>query len=127
MNDIIAKLLLDRERIFVRIRKKDKDLANYDLTQRMLQVTNASDLEYQRVYKSFYVVRQRSQQWYSDYFNLLEREKSNRDIVLAAVLRDIFSLTQRVEASFLSKLVHTIRPELPVYDDFVRGHLKLPN
>jgi hypothetical protein len=79
MNDIIAKMLGDTERSFSRI--SDKKLADYDFTQTKLKATNvATDKDYQRVYKSFYVMGRRPAAWYEFYFGLLEREKANRKI-----------------------------------------------
>jgi len=123
MNDVINTVLRDRERILSRI--SPKKLADYDFTQTHLKSTNvATDLDYQRVYKSFYVMGRRSGTWYQFYFALLEREKLNRSITFEAVLRTTFeNMGGRVEPSFSSKLVATIRPEAPIYDDVVRNNL----
>jgi hypothetical protein len=116
-------MLRDRERILSRI--NSKKLEDYNFTQTRLKTTNvATNLDYQRVYKSFYVMRQRPAAWYRFYFDLLEREKSNRSITFEAVLDVTFeTMSGRVEPSFSSKLVATIRPEAPVYHDVVRNNL----
>jgi hypothetical protein len=125
-NGIIDRVLGDSERIFCRI--SCKKLADYDFTQTRLKATNvATDLHYQRVYKSFYVMGRRSAAWYEFYFGLLEREKANRSISFETVLGITFeTMGQRVEPSFSSKLVATIRPELPIYDEVVRDNLGIP-
>jgi hypothetical protein len=124
MNNIVDRMLRESDRIFCRISRKK--LADYDLTQTRLKATNvATDLHYQRVYKSFYVMWRRSAAWYKFYFGLLEREKANRNIKFEAVLGSIFEIGDRVEPSFSSKLVATIRPDAPIYDGVVRANLGL--
>ena len=65
------------------------------------------------------------QHWYELYFSLLEREKLNQSVTFDDVFREIFRATHRNEPSFCSKLVATIRPEMPVYDSYVRENLSL--
>jgi hypothetical protein len=69
----------------------------------------------------------RSAAWYQFYFGLLEGEKANRSISFEAVLGVTFeTMGHRVEPSFSSKLVATIRPEAPIYDEVVRNNLGIP-
>src|SRR4030095_10765360 len=78
---------------------------------------------YQRVYKRFYVMGRRSAQWYEFYFGMLEREKTHSDLRFEAVLTATFEATGRVEPSLSSKLLATVRPDAPVYDEYVRVNL----
>ena len=121
---VLAAIWRDHKPIFERI--SIKKLADYEQTQTRLRMTNVfTDFSYQRVYKSFYVMGRRSVAWYEFYFGLLEREKRNQSLTFESVLRTTLNETGRVEPSFSSKLVATVRPELPVYDEMVRVNLAI--
>jgi hypothetical protein len=70
-------------------------------------------------------MQRRPRDWYAYFFSLLEREKNNRDITFRAVLEETYFTKGRIEPSFSSKLVATVRPEMPVYDKYVRANLLL--
>lgn len=121
---ILTRLLADIDAVLDRI--KESHLSRYDYLQRALLTTNvASDTTYQSTYKGYYQMRQRSREWYDFYFSLLEREKRNSTVSFREVLGEVYRTKRRVEPSFSSKLVATIRPELPVYDKHVRENLSL--
>jgi hypothetical protein len=124
MNKIMPRMLEHRERIFERIVTRVEALRTYNETLLRLQTTNvARDREYQRLYNRFYRVRQKSPEWYTHYFDILEQEKGNPDIAFKDVLENLFLKFARVEPSFSSKLVATIRPDAPVYDSLVLKNL----
>lgn len=124
LNHIIGTVLANRERIFQRI--NEKELARYDFLQKNLHSTDvSSDREYQRTFNSFYVVQRRKPDWYSYFYAFLEREKENSAITFEKTLTEFHAALGRVEPSFASKLVATVRPEAPVYDSFVRQNLRL--
>ena len=84
-----------------------------------------SDQGYQRIFNGFYRMQRRTEEWYRYYFSMLQREKHNKSITFRQVLEKIYAQKHRVEPSFSSKLVATIRPEMPVYDKHVRENLSL--
>jgi len=85
----------------------------------------AFDLEYQTIFNGFYKMQRRSADWYRYYFALLEEKKYNTAITFKDTIEQIYSDRGRVEPFFSSKLVATIRPEMPVYDKHVRDNLSL--
>ena len=87
------------------------------------EVDVSTDRLYQRRYRGFYRVR-RKPAWCKPYFALLERAKGEA-LSFNAALRAFCEQTGRVEASFISKLIATIDPTLPVWDQFVIWNLKL--
>jgi len=85
----------------------------------------AADPGYQRVFNGFYKMQRRSTDWYGYFFSLLESKKTDAAVNFKDIIEQIYSDKGRVEPSFSSKLVATIRPESPVYDKHVRGNLSL--
>jgi hypothetical protein len=82
--------------------------------------------EFQRKFNHFYRVR-RNTEWQSHFYQLLQ-EKKTEQLTFEEALTTIQQKTGNIEASFASKLVATINPEMPVVDQFVLENvgLKLP-
>ena len=102
-------------------------LADYDYLQKSLFLTDVSTSEdYQRKFNSFYRVRQRSADWYEDFYSLFEGVKySYTSIRFKDSLLEFHGKTNRVEASFVSKIIATINPNLAVWDNQVLKNLGL--
>ena len=83
------------------------------------------NLGYQTCFKGFYRMGRRPQNWYVCYFDLLEQHKRDPRITFTEILEAIYAAQQRIEPSFSSKLLATIRPEKPVYDRYVVRNLAL--
>ena len=60
--------------------------------------------------------------YYAVYFNFMEKYKT-KDVIFEEVLRYFHSSFGRIEASFSSKLMATINPDKPVWDEFVLKNL----
>jgi len=102
-----------------------KDLENYDYIIRQYKTTDIStDLDFQRKYTYFYKIR-RNAEWRKKYYAFFEKSKYNSDINFEFILRSIFELTGRIEASFASKLLATIKPEMPIWDSIVLSKLHI--
>jgi len=121
---IIELLLRNVDEIFGRITLSQ--LSRYDKLQRSLcAIDVAADQDYQRTFNGYYRMQRRTRDWYGYFSRLLEREKKNRNITFREVLEETYATKCRVEPSFSSKLIATIRPELPIYDKYVRENLLL--
>jgi hypothetical protein len=99
-------------------------LKKYCWLQAALAKTDvANDREFQTRFNAFYRVR-RSPTWKSAYYGLLQQNKTKRQS-FADVLRSLHAATGRAEASFSSKLVASVDPDMPVIDSFVLMNLGL--
>jgi hypothetical protein len=83
----------------------------------------AHDREFQTRFNGFYRVR-RNAAWQSAFYGLLQKNKSKRQS-FADVLYALHAVTGRAEASFASKLVASVNPNMPVIDAFVLKNLGL--
>lgn len=121
---IVMIICRDSKTIFQRLLERTSKLAACDSLLRDLSTMDvATNADYQRRYNGFYRVRGRSKQWRATYYYLLQSRKQNRKVRFDEVIRALYKLTNRIEPSFSSKLVATVRPELPVYDAVVCGHM----
>ena len=125
MNEkLLRELVEHRETVLGRI--TDSHLRRYDTLQRTLHATDVSaDREYQKLFNGFYRMQRRRAEWYKFFFSMLQEEKNNNSVTFGHVLETVYRHQHRVEPSFSSKLVATIRPDMPVYDRYVRENLEL--
>jgi len=82
-----------------------------------------SDTIFKRSYKGYYKIR-RNDEFCDFYFSILQNNRGNKDITFDYVLSTLFEKFNMVEASFSSKLIATINPDLPIWDSFVLKNLK---
>ena len=82
------------------------------------------DKEFQRKFNGYYKVRQRKPEFYEAYYSFMESKKGT-DVTFGEILNYFFKKLGRVEASFSSKLLATINPKKPIWDEFVLKNLGL--
>jgi hypothetical protein len=92
-----------------------KEFRSYDVSQNM---------EFQKSYNGFYRIRQRSTDFYKCYYDYMERGK-NSSLIFKDVVEYFNNRFNRIEASFSSKLLATINPNMPVWDSIVLKNLGL--
>ena len=123
-NIILARIFNDIEAIHERL--ANANLSAYDYLQRSLRSTNVfDDKEFQRRFNGFYRMRQRKREWYDYFYLTLENVKFDREITFEGILRRTFENMGRVEPSFSSKMLATVRPDMAVYDSYLRDNLSI--
>jgi hypothetical protein len=107
------------ERVFENRDSKqwEKFLDVYLFLRGNLSRADAADIsaECQKKFNYFYQVR-RNAQWREKFYTLFVKYSKENRADFADVLGALFTLTGRVEASFASKFVATIDPNLPLID-----------
>ena len=80
--------------------------------------------DFQTVFNSFYKVR-RDNKWRKEFYTYFEHIKNNLDITFEEILDYIYKKTGNIEASFSSKLLSSINPNMPIWDQYVLKNLDL--
>ena len=80
--------------------------------------------EFQRTFNGFYRIQKRDRTWRDHFYALFEEAKRTRPS-FEQVLCKLYTSTGQYEASFVSKLVATIDPNMPVIDSKVFENLGL--
>lgn len=113
---------MDESRIVIAINKARKGIAQYlEIMDLLRHVDVSRDRNFQRKYNAFYRVRQRPKEWYELYFSHMESGKANPPS-FDSTIDYIFTVLGRYEPSFSSKLVATLDPHQPVWDEFILRH-----
>ena len=119
---------ITKEEIGLAIPKVKEGLKKYYLIQEKFNNVNIQkDFIFQKKFNGFYKVR-RDAKWRESFYDIFENSINTACTDFKTVLEQIHERTNRVEASFTSKLIATINPNLPVLDKFVldNTNLKLP-
>ena len=85
-----------------------------------MDVDISTDKDFQKTFKNFYKLR--LPKGYDEFFDYFEKIKK-LEVAFEDILRDLQRITGRVEASFSSKILHTIDPTSPVIDTLVFAQL----
>lgn len=108
------------------LQQRKTDIARYRTIQQWtFQKNVAVDREFQRTFTAFYRVR-RDAIWRTSYFNLFEYLKNRKvNVSFEEILQQLFQKVGRIEASFSSKMLATINPDMPIWDSIVLKNLGL--
>jgi len=82
------------------------------------------DLDFQREFNGFYRIAHRSKEWYITFYSYFESAKEILPSFEEAI-HHICENTGKVETSFVSKMIATINPELPIIDKYVLEYFGL--
>lgn len=107
------------------INKIEPGLIKYmHIMDKLYETDVSKDTEFQKMFNGFYRIRQRKPEFYKEYYMFLERNKTNV-ISFETVIKHLYNKFQRIEPSFSSKMVATINPHFPVWDEYVLKNLGL--
>ena len=107
------------------LERRRKDLGRYSVIINECRCTDVSgDDSFQRKFTYFYRLR-RNGTWRQVYYRLFEDYKENGSATFESILRSIYERTGRIEASFASKMLATLKPEMPIWDSIVLSKLDL--
>lgn len=116
---------LTRTQIDAALPRLAQGLAQYQWLQQQFKADQNihDDLDFRRRFNHFYRVR-RNMQWQGRYYALMGRARREA-LQFNVVLDELRITTNRLEASFVSKLIATIHPTAPVIDKFVLQNVGL--
>lgn len=95
------------------------------IMRRVHEVDVSADANFQKSYNGFYRMRQRPADFYKTYYAFLEQNKDNPSLTFEEILTYLYEETGSIHASFSSKLLATVNPDMPIWDKFVLQNLGL--
>ena len=116
--DLALKILNNQKAIIEKL--PPKMLNTYYWLQDNLYLRNvSSDAEYKRKFSGYYRMRFVSKQYRDRFFSLFEAIKNDTKLSFVDVAKQLSQVDGRHEFSFISKMLHTIDPNRPIYDSQV--------
>ena len=110
---------LIEERIYVGL---GLDKYNF-IMRRVKSVDVSADAIFQKQFNGYYQVR-RNDTWRKVYYDLFEAMKT-KPATFAEIITTLYEKTGNIEASFSSKLLSTLYPDKPIWDQYVVQNLGL--
>lgn len=105
--------------------ERKNDLEKYaEIIDQVHSVNVATDVAFQRKFTYFYKVR-RDEEWRKTFFRLFEECKGMDDLTFEYILRTIYEMTGRIEASFSSKMFAALHTQMPIWDRIVLEKLRM--
>ena len=95
------------------------------IMDRILTVDVSIDTEFQRRFNGFFRMRQRPADFYNCFYTFLEENKHNQQLTFEDVITYLYDKTGSIHASFSSKLLAAVNPDMPIWDQFVLKNLGL--
>ena len=95
------------------------------IMERVRAVDVSADADFQKAYNGFYRIRQRPADFYRCYYGYLEQNKNNEALTFEDVVTYLYQQTGSIHASFSSKLLATVNPDMPIWDKYVLQNLGL--
>ncbi|HPK67504.1 MAG TPA: hypothetical protein PLL42_01860 [Bacilli bacterium] len=93
--------------------------AKYDfLMNRFLETDVSKDDEFRRKFTGFYKIRRSKTLFLNKYYNLMESLKGN-PVAYSKIIKEVSSFQNAIEASFSSKMLATLNPDMPIWDRYV--------
>jgi len=110
----------------------ERQLAFGDYEYLINNIKNVNTEEYKKKFNNFYKVRSRSKGWYKKYYDYFDSVKNNKKINFDTIIDYLYDNLPKmkngnkiVEASFASKMLATINPEMPILDSKVLTNMRL--
>lgn len=103
-----------------------KGIDKYEKIMALFYQTNVSENnDFQHLFNGFYQIR-RNREWRNVYYDLLEKLK-NKNVSIDKIITYLYKNTpqHKIELSFSSKLLHTLNPNMPIYDKNVAQKIGL--
>ena len=89
-----------------------------------VSITNiAVDIDFQRTFNEFYVVRQ-NESWRKSYQAYFESVKNGKP-TFEKIITYFYECTGNIEPSFSSKMLATILPKKPIWDSYIVQKLNI--
>ncbi|MDD6194319.1 MAG: hypothetical protein PUB19_05410 [Lachnospiraceae bacterium] len=99
-------------------------LDKYRYLMEQVHTTNvAVDMDFQRTFNGFYIVR-RNESWRKSYYAYFESVK-NGNPTFEDIITYLYECTGNIEPSFSSKMLATILPNKPIWDRHVVQNLNM--
>lgn len=114
----------DVNKIFQDRLAKSMGLDKYQYIMDQVGKTDVStNADFQRIFNGFYIVR-RNEAWRKVYYELFEQVKKGTP-TFADILTHMYESTGNIEPSFSSKMLASIFPDKPIWDQYVIQNLNM--
>lgn len=120
-------IVLNSDRVISDSLKTLLSLERYcEIIEEIQQDDFKADKDFQRKFNGYFRVRVKtnSSEWKNRFYQLLETQKDN-PLSFKEILIELEKVNQTLSVSFASKLLASVKPDMPIWDSFVLKNLGL--
>lgn len=104
-------------------------LLRMDMYEKIINMFNDNSVDlssrkFTKCFNAFYRVR-RNTKWQKVYYDYFNKNRNNKNITFEEILDYLYENTGNIEASFSSKMLATINPNMPIWDQYVLKNLNI--
>ena len=93
--------------------------AKYDVIMKSFNIVDVSkDEKFQKTFTGFYRIRRSKELFLSKYYKYMESLKG-KNVTFSEIIKKVYSFKGSIEPSFSSKMLATLDPNMPVWDQYV--------
>lgn len=94
-----------------------ESISTYEYLQKACKNTNVStDRNFRDTFVSFYKMRFPKQEYRNAFFRVFEEQKGCNCPPFESIAKELFAIEEKHQFSFITKMLHTISDERPIYD-----------
>ena len=113
---------IDLDSAFGRLNNRRRDMQRY--TDIMSIAESPEDPTFQKKFNAFYRVR-RNEVWRKKFYEIMASCRKKGNASFGEILLRLYQATGQIEASFGSKMLATVNPDMPIWDSNVLKCLQL--
>ena len=99
--------------------------AKYDfIMAKFSKVDVSKDEEFQKKFTGFYRIRRSKELFLKKYYAYMESLKG-KTVTFEDIIKKVYTFKGSIEASFSSKMLATLNPNMPVWDKYVLANAKI--
>lgn len=95
-----------------------EEIMDYLRIQEMVDSDDFCSSKFKKQYNHFYRIRQKPESWYNAYYDLFFKCKNN-PMAFEEIITELYKVTGELHASFGSKMLATLNPNKPIWDQYV--------
>lgn len=93
-----------------------------NIMKKFLKTNVALDEDFQRTFTGFYRIRRNKELFLSKYYSYMESLKG-KDVSFKDIISKVNTFLGTIEPSFSSKMLATLNPSMPVWDQYVLANI----
>lgn len=123
METLVLSTFIDKD-IFGKVLADALGLEKYKLILKIYDEHGVDNISFQRSFNSFFKVR-RNSAWRETFYSVFLKCSNQKDVSFKEIITTLYAMTNQIEPSFSSKMLHVINPNYPIWDQYVIKNLGL--
>lgn len=123
METLVLSSFIDKD-IFGKVLADALGLEKYKLILKIYDDHGVDNISFKLNFNSFFRVR-RNSAWREIFYSVFLKCSNQKNVSFKEIITTLYAMTNQIEPSFSSKMLHVINPNYPIWDQYVIKNLGL--